>query len=88
MAAIEQSEKAIRLARAIASDISLYNEEKIREGLEGDSLFDNLAAELEEGRQLYSSRVSSELDPEGHFYWQAVVNVIVRSKGHIKCKLW
>jgi hypothetical protein len=88
MAAIEDPDKAVRLARAIASDISLYNEEKIKEGIQNDTFFDSVSAELDEGRNLYLSRVSPTLDPESHFYWQAIVNIIIRSKGHIKSKIW
>ena len=88
MAVIEDADKAVRLARAIASDISLYNEEKIKEGILNDSLFDVVAGELQEGRELYRSRVSQSLDPESHFYWHAIVNIIIRSKGHIKSKIW
>ncbi len=88
MAVIDQADKAVRLARAIASDISLYNEPKIKDGIANDSLFDAIASELEEGRELYKSRVSAQLDPAAHYYWHAVVNIIVRSKGHIPSKLW
>jgi hypothetical protein len=88
MAVIEESEKAVRLARAIASDISLYNEEKIKEGIQNDNLFEALAAELDEGRELYRSRVSPKLDSEGHLYYHAIVNIIIRSKGHIRSKMW
>ena len=88
MAVIEDVDKAIRLARAIASDISLYNEEKIKEGIQNDTFFDVVSAELNEGRELYRSRVSPSLDQESHYYWHAVVNIIIRSKGHIKSKLW
>ena len=45
MALIETEEAARRLARAIASDLSLYNEEKIIRGIEHDSLFDELMDE-------------------------------------------
>lgn len=88
MAVIEDADKAIRLARAIASDISLYNEEKIKEGIQNDTFFEAVAAELDEGRELYKSRVSPHLDPETYFYWHAIVNIIVRSKGHIKSRIW
>jgi hypothetical protein len=88
MAVIEQADKAVRLARAIASDISLYNEAKIKEGIGQDTLFEAIAAELDEGRELYKTRVSQALDPQGHFYWHAVVNIIVRSKGHLPSKIW
>jgi uncharacterized hydantoinase/oxoprolinase family protein len=52
MPLIETEEAARRLARAIASDVSLYNEEKIVRGIENDSLFVELNEEIEEGRAL------------------------------------
>lgn len=88
MAVIEEPEKAMRLARAIASDISLYNEEKIKEGIEHDTFFDAVAAEIEEGRELYKSRLAPELYNRTNFYDRAVVDIIIRSKGHIKSKIW
>ncbi|MEE8409057.1 MAG: hypothetical protein V3T05_05590 [Myxococcota bacterium] len=88
MPLIEEPEKAIRLARAIASDISLYNEDKIKEGIESDTFFDAIASELEEGRELYKSRVAPQLYGASNFYDRAVIDIILRSKGHIKSKIW
>ncbi len=88
MPLIEEPEKAIRLARAIASDISLYNEEKIREGIEGDTFYDGLSGELEEGRELYKSRVSPELYNRTNYYDRAIIDIILRGKGHLKSKIW
>jgi hypothetical protein len=87
MPLIETEEAARRLARAIASDVSLYNEEKIVRGLENDSLFDELADEIEEGRALYKSRVSPDLYHR-NFYDRALVDILIRSKGHVKSKIW
>ncbi|HEX4620287.1 MAG TPA: hypothetical protein VH208_01860 [Myxococcaceae bacterium] len=84
----EEKVKAMRLARAIASDISLYNEQKIIKGIEQDNLFDVLKEELEEGRELYKSRVSQELYRSTNFFERAVVDIVVRSKGHVKSKIW
>jgi len=84
----EEKSKAIRLARAIASDISLYNEEKINKGIEEDNLFDVLHEDLEEGRELYRSRVSDELYRTTNFFERAIVDIIVRSRGHIRSKVW
>jgi uncharacterized hydantoinase/oxoprolinase family protein len=50
MPLIETPEQAMRLARAICSDVSLYNEEKIVRSIEQDDFFDALRDELEEGR--------------------------------------
>ncbi|HJL19126.1 MAG TPA: hypothetical protein RMH99_25910 [Sandaracinaceae bacterium LLY-WYZ-13_1] len=87
MALIETEEAARRLARAIASDLSLYNEEKIVQGIQGDNLFDVLAEEIEEGRALFKSRVAPELYAK-NFYDRAIVDILVRSKGHVQSKLW
>ena len=88
MATEEEKKKANRLARAIASDISLYNEAKIVKGIEEDNLFDALRDELQEGRDLYRSRVSREIFDTSNYFDRAVVDIIVRSRGHIKSKLW
>ena len=87
MRIIETEEAARRLARAIASDLSLYNEDKILEGLQNDNLYDVLAEEIEEGRELFRSRVTPELYTR-NFYDRAIIDLLIKSKGHIKCKLW
>ena len=87
MALIEKDDAARRLARAIASDISLYNEEKVVEGITNDSLYEVIAEELEEGRALFQSRVTPELYAKG-FYERAVIDVLVRAKAHIDSKMW
>jgi hypothetical protein len=87
MPLIETEEAARRLARAIASDLSLYNEEKITKGLQDDNLFDALNEEIEEGRQLYKSRVAPDLYNR-NFYGRAIVDILVKSKKHIKSKAW
>jgi hypothetical protein len=87
MPLIETEEAARRLARAIASDLSLYNEEKIIQGIRGDNLFDALTEEVEEGRALYRSRVSPSLYSK-NFYDRALIDILVKSKGHVPSKLW
>ncbi len=87
MALIEIEEAARRLARAIASDLSLYNAEKIEKGVAADTLFDELAGDIEEGRALYNSRVSPELYPK-NFYDRAIVDLLIRGKGHVRSKMW
>ena len=87
MALIDAPEAARRLARAIASDLSLYNEEKITKGIENDTLFTEIDEEIEEGRALYKSRVSPALYSL-NFYERALVDILVRAKGHIKSEIW
>lgn len=87
MPLIENEDAARRLARAIASDLSLYNEEKIVRGIESDALFEELSEEIEEGRVLFKSRVSPELYPR-NLYDRAIVDILIRSKAHIQSPLW
>jgi hypothetical protein len=88
MPLIETPEQAMRLARAICSDVSLYNEEKIVRGIEQDNFFDAMREELEEGRELYRSRVAAELYQRTNFFDRAIVDVILRPKGHVKSRIW
>lgn len=87
MPLIETVEAARRLARAIASDLSLYNEDKIIQGITNDNLFDALAEEIEEGRALYKRRVSPDLYSK-NYYDRALVDILIKAKGHIKSKIW
>jgi hypothetical protein len=84
----EERTKAMRLARAIASDISLYNEQKIIQGIEQDNLFEALKGEIEEGRELFKSRVSAEIFTRSNFFERAIVDIVIKPKGHIKSKIW
>ena len=45
------------------------------------------AEEIEEGRALYKRRVSPELYPK-NFYDRALVDILIKAKGHIKSKIW
>ena len=84
---IDNPQRARQLARAIASDLTLYHEAKILEGITQDTLFDVMQAEIEEGRQLFKSRVTPEIFGQ-NIYDRAVVDVLIKSKGHVKSKIW
>jgi len=87
MPLIQTEEAARRLARTIASDLSLYNEDKILRGIKEDNLFTVLSDEIEEGRALYRGRVAPEMVAR-NFYDRALVDILVKSKGHIESVLW
>ena len=87
MALIDKPERARQLARAIASDLTLYHEGKILEGLTRDTLFDVMRDEIEEGRALYKSRVTPEIYGL-NIYDRALVDVMLKSKAHLKSKIW
>jgi len=89
MAFIINPEEAKRLARAIASDIALYNQDKLKEGIENDSIFEVLKDEIQEGRDLYLSRITPDLDQKTNFYDRAIVDILIKRGGQqIKSKIW
>lgn len=87
MALIEKPERARQLARAIASDLTLYHEKEIVEGIENDNLFDTMHEHIEEGRSLFKSRVTPEIY-NLNLYDRAIVDVMIKSKGHVKSRIW
>ena len=87
MALIDKPERARQLARAIASDLTLYHESKILEGLAKDNLFEVMRNDIEEGRALYKSRVTPEIY-NLNLYDRALVDVMLKSKAHVKSKIW
>ena len=87
MALIDKPERARQLARAIASDLTLYHEKEIIEGIENDSLFTVMHEHIEEGRALFKSRVAPDIF-ELNIYDRAVVDVMLKSKGHVKSRIW
>ena len=85
---VENPDLAFRLARAIVSDIALYNQEKVREGIKNDNIFDLMAEELQEGRDHFHTRVSPEMKNRDHLYDRAVVDVMIRQAGKIESPIW
>jgi hypothetical protein len=85
---VENPDLAFRLARAIVSDIALYNQEKVKEGIKNDNIFELLKEELQEGREHFHTRVSSELPNRDHLFDRAIVDVMIKQAGKIESPIW
>ncbi len=85
---VDNPKLAFRLARAIVSDIALYNPEKVKEGIKNDSVFEVLAEDLEEGREHFYGRVSLDLAERAHLYDRAIVDVMIKQAGKIESSIW
>lgn len=59
-ATVPERERAERLARIIVSDISLYYQDRVDEGILGGNWSDLLASEIMEARRLFSERFPSQ----------------------------
>lgn len=88
MQMIDKPDAALRLARTIASDILLYNKDKIANGLKNDSLFEDLAEELKEAMELFDGRVSPALRDQHNFVERAIVDVLIKSSAHLQTNIW
>lgn len=87
MTLIDNPDQARRLARAIVSDVALYNKEKVESGIKNDNIFEVLADEIEEGRRHFLDRVSPTLNPES-LYGLALVDVLIKRAGKIESRIW
>ncbi len=88
MRLITNPDEAKRLARTILSDILLYNQAKVKEGIEKDSLFEVLTEELAEGKKYYDSMVDDSVRQSTNYFNEAVVDVLLKQGGKIKSEIW
>ena len=88
MRIIKTPDEAKRLARTILSDILLYNQAKVKEGIEKDSLFQVLTEELAEGKKYYETMVDEAVRQTTNFFNEAVVDVLLKQGGKIKSEIW
>ena len=72
--------KARRLARIIVSDIVLYNQVKVEEGIRKGTFYELLADDIKEGRALYIRRISEEIRQVTSYLEDAFEDLIARKK--------
>lgn len=88
MSLITNRDAAARLARTIVSDIAIYNKDKILAGIKNDNIFELLEKELNEGLELYRSRVAPDLDRKNGLYNRAIVDILIKRNGNIESGIW
>ena len=72
----EAEEKTKRFARIIVSDIALYNQDAVVEGLQKGTFYELLRNDVLEGRELYEKRVPAAIRAKGDYYQEAFDNFI------------
>lgn len=87
MTLIDNPDQARRLARAIISDVAIYNREKVTDGIKNDRIFELLENELQEGRLHFISRITPELAATNIFDL-AIVDVLIKRAGKIESTIW
>ena len=76
----KELELAKRLARIIVSDIVLYNENKVVEGIRNNTFYALLKDDISEGRKHYNSRVSTTIQESGDYLLDAFETFIKKKK--------
>ena len=87
MSLIENRDQARRLARAIVSDVALYNRDKVEQGIKEDNIFELLHDQLAEGKEHFESRVGRDI-ADSNIFDIAVVDVLIKRAGKIESSIW
>jgi len=80
----EAQEKARRLARIIVSDIALYNQDRVEEGIRTGQFYELLEGEIAEGRRLFAERVGSTVRGQEDFLQTAFAAFIERRRKELQ----
>jgi hypothetical protein len=88
MSRIADPDRALRLARAVVSDIVMYHPELVRDGLANDDLFERMASELAEGREFFEQRVEPDTAQQTNAWNRALVDVLVYRSKHLRSRIW
>ncbi|MBI5182239.1 MAG: hypothetical protein HZA06_04965 [Nitrospirae bacterium] len=74
-----EHEKAKRFARIIISDIALYNQKAVENGIKNNNFYVALRPEIDEGRKLYAERVSPDIIATTN-YFEEIINEFINTK--------
>ena len=85
---ITDPQRAVRLARAIVSDVMIYQADKVQAGIENDDLFERLAPEIDEARSYFAARVAPEVAAKSNAFERALVDVLVYRSRHLRSRIW
>jgi response regulator RpfG family c-di-GMP phosphodiesterase len=80
----EAQEKARHLARSIVSDIALYNQERVEEGIRTGRFYELMEGEIAEGRRLFAERVDSTVRGQEDFLQAAFAALIERRRKELR----
>ncbi len=77
---MQDIEKAKRLARIIISDIALYNQDLLEQGIRQNTVEEVLEKDLEEGKRLFNKRISEHIRRQGDFLKESLSDLIQKKK--------
>ncbi|GFO68450.1 hypothetical protein GMLC_20290 [Geomonas limicola] len=75
--------KARRLARIIVSDIALYSQAKVEQGVREGNFYELLAEDIREGEQLYRQRVAESVREKSAYLKEAFEELIAKKRAEL-----
>ena len=85
---LSDPKKIFRIAKAMASDIQMYNKDKIEKAIKEDNFFDVIVNEYQEGKELLEQRVDPEVLKKDNYLDRAIVDIILKYSSNIDSKIW
>jgi hypothetical protein len=69
---------ARRFARLLVSEIKLYNEQKVQEGLSQGDIYERLREDIDRSRQMYDKRVAPPVAARYDYFHQELVSTLAK----------
>jgi hypothetical protein len=70
---------AKRFARLLASEIKLYNEDRVREGRAKKDLYVRLKRDIDRSREMYEKRVSSVVTKKADYFHDELLRILAEN---------
>jgi len=67
---------ARRFARLLVSEIKLYNEQKVKEGRDGNDLYERLREAIDRSREMYDKRIQTPVAAKFDYFHYEIVNTL------------
>jgi hypothetical protein len=85
---LSDPKKIFRIAKAMASDIQMYNKDKIEKAIKEDNFFDVIKNEYQEGKELLEERVDPDVLSKDNYLDRAIVDIILKYSSNVESKIW
>ncbi len=85
---IDKTERIFRKAKAVASDIHIYNKDKIEKAIKEDNFFEVIEEELLEANDLLKESVDKEALKKDNYLERAIVDIILKYCSNVESKIW
>ncbi|MGH9399792.1 MAG: hypothetical protein ACRD00_05455 [Thermoanaerobaculia bacterium] len=72
----ERREEARRFAKLLVSEIRLYNERAVLDGLKHGNLYERLKEDIDRSRQMYDDRIPEDVRASSNFFHEELVRIL------------